>query len=123
MKLKSEVLKQILKDRDISQRQFANLLEVAEEFLSRLFAGKVNLTIDMLLKISRALGIDPKSLLEFEELADFSRFLNEYTQKEMITISKSLTNLTDKLCVIPRDMANNFADDLKKAILKRRKNA
>jgi plasmid maintenance system antidote protein VapI len=117
VKLKTKVLRKILADRGITQRQLSTQLEVSEEFLSRLFAGKVNLTLEILLKISRFLGIKVETILEIESSNDFARLLTESTQKQIETINNSLLSISQRLSILPQEAAVKLTNKLKESII------
>ncbi len=47
----------------LSQEGLANLANVDRSYVGRIERGKVNMTIDVLYKLSEVIGCDPKSLL------------------------------------------------------------
>ena len=116
MKLKTVTLKQILKSRGITQRQFTALIGCTEEFFSRVLKGRVNLTIDFLIKITRALAIDPREILTPESLSDFSILLNECCSRNIQEIKNRFLGLTEKFSYLPQNISRKFVDDLKKKI-------
>ena len=66
-----------LKEKKISQKEFANWLGVTPQYVSKLVKGKENLTIDTITKLQEILGI---------------AILASYTQREKDYLSISFTD-------------------------------
>lgn len=62
------MIKQLREDREISQQELADLIKLNRATLSQIETGKVLPTIDVLLKISRALGCEYTDLYKEEDL-------------------------------------------------------
>ena len=62
------VIKALREDRKINQQELADEIGLNRTYLSAIEAGKVLPTIDILLKISRALDCDYTDLYKGEEL-------------------------------------------------------
>ena len=58
-------LSDVLKERKITQRQLANLLELPEQCIGRWVNGKVIPRIDTLVNICKVLNCKPNDLIEF----------------------------------------------------------
>jgi len=60
-------IRKIREDRDISQQELADRCNFEKSNMSRIEAGKTNLTLKTLLIISKVLTVPLKDFLDFEE--------------------------------------------------------
>ncbi|MEO3358343.1 helix-turn-helix domain-containing protein [Acinetobacter haemolyticus] len=56
-------IREIRKNKSISQEQLALLTTIDRSYLGRIERGEVNITVEKLYQISKTLQIDPKMLL------------------------------------------------------------
>ena len=61
-----ERIRQLRTERGISQQDLAALCDFEKSNMSRIEAGKTNLTLKNMYKISRALGVRLSELVDFE---------------------------------------------------------
>lgn len=59
-------LRRILKEKGITQRQFADMVGKEEAYVSRVMSGKYNISLETITQFAEALNIDPSSLLKLE---------------------------------------------------------
>ena len=92
-----ETIKEQLEDRDMSQKEFAQRMDLSEKHVSRLLNGKVGLTHDTALKLESVLGIKAEfwnnlenryreklALVKSEnEMDEDLSLLNQFPYKEM----------------------------------------
>lgn len=64
-KLIGERIQEIRKNRKLSQEQVAERADISPNYLSRIECGKENPTLDMLIKLTRALGTEMWELFDF----------------------------------------------------------
>lgn len=62
-----EKIRQIRISKNISQQSLADMLNFEKSNMSRIEAGRTNLTVKNLFRISRALGVRMKDLIDFDE--------------------------------------------------------
>lgn len=87
-KLFGKRLKEIRKQRGLSQAQLAEMLNVDEKYISRLETSTSTPSFSMLIKISNALNVDLQNLFKFKQ---------DKTKSELIDIIKSkLENATEQ---------------------------
>ncbi len=58
-------IKEIRKNKGLSQEELSELAETSSNYLSRMERGTENPTLEMLIKISRALKVDMRELFDF----------------------------------------------------------
>jgi transcriptional regulator with XRE-family HTH domain len=58
-------LKELRKQRGISQEKFSEKADVSPQYLSRIESGTENPTLDMLIKLSRALEVEMWEMFDF----------------------------------------------------------
>lgn len=64
-KLIGERIQEIRKKRKLSQEQVAERADISPNYLSRIECGKENPTLDMLIKLARALGTEMWEIFDF----------------------------------------------------------
>ncbi|TIH12502.1 helix-turn-helix domain-containing protein [Marinifilum sp. JC120] len=57
---------------DLSQQKMAELAEISYKYLGEIERGQVNLSVEILIKISNALHVDPAEILAMESTDDSS---------------------------------------------------
>lgn len=93
-----ETLKEILEDKEMTQRELALRTSVKEPHISAIIKGKKPISISFAKKLEYALGIDARFWINLQsnyekELADYDE-LNEITCEEFIMLQK-IKNLSD----------------------------
>jgi len=63
----AERIKQLRMERGITQQQLAGLIDYEKSNMSRLESGKVNIKLNTIYKISRALKVSMAELLDVEK--------------------------------------------------------
>jgi len=64
-KLIGQRIKELRKSKGLSQEKFAELAETSPNYLSRMERGTENPTIDMLIKLSKALEVEMREMFDF----------------------------------------------------------
>ncbi len=64
-KLIGERIQEIRKSLKLSQEQIAEKADISPNYLSRIECGKENPTLDMLIKLSKALGVEMWEIFDF----------------------------------------------------------
>ena len=93
-----ETLKEMLDDRDMSQRELAIRTSVKEPHISNIVRGKKPLSVSFAKKLGYALGVDANFWINLQsnydkELADYEEF-NEISSEE-ISIIQKIKKITD----------------------------
>jgi len=71
-------IKEIRKNKGLTQEELAELAETSPNYLSRMERGTENPTLEMFIKISRALKVDIRELFDFgheESLMELKEFM------------------------------------------------
>lgn len=97
-----EAIRQIRKERKMTQKDFANILEISPSYLSELENGKRNLNISTINKIAEKLEIPPSYLInkavidQLDEMASGAKktydHMNEVFNKQYINAFKMLND-------------------------------
>ena len=87
-----ETLKEILNDREMSQRELAIRTNVKESHISTIVNGKKPLSVSFAKRLEYALGVDASFWINLQsnyekELADYEE-LNEISNEEIIILQK-----------------------------------
>ena len=100
-----EQIKRLRKSRNLTQEQFAEMIEIAPRNLSRVELGENFVTADTLEKIILALNVSASELFDYEHLKDSEILLNEIYQ--YIETFKSDKNQLEKVYCLIRLVKNN----------------
>lgn len=65
-----EVLADILEDLEINQRQFAEIIGVTPEIVNEIIQGKQPITVDLAIRIGKALGNGHRLWLDLQQKID-----------------------------------------------------
>ena len=89
-KLLGQKIKRLRKNRNLTQEQFAEMIEIAPRNLSRIEVGESFVTADTLEKILIALNITAEELFAYEHIKDSKELLADiYTYLDGIKTDKS----------------------------------
>lgn len=87
-------LKELRKRKKLSQEEVAEKADTSPNYLSRMERGTENPTLDMLIKISEALGVELWELFDFQHEVDskklremLKKFTNEIDDEEKLRIA------------------------------------
>ena len=58
-----EILKEVLKDKNLTQKEMATILEITEESMSRVLSGKHHATIPLIIKTSTEFNANPNYII------------------------------------------------------------
>lgn len=95
-----EKIKQLRTKQNLSQKDFAKLLKIERSQISKIESGKVNLTLERILKISKALGVSLDQLFSFKET---------FNTKPVVKWAGGKTQLLSALKEhLPKDFNNYF---------------
>jgi addiction module HigA family antidote len=85
-----EVILDILEDIDISQTQFAKILGVSRRTVNQIIQGRRPITVDMAIRIGKALGNGPNLWLNLQQNVDVWDALQKYEEeyKKVLTVQK-----------------------------------
>lgn len=84
-KLLGERIKRLRKNRNLTQEQFAEMIDIAPRNLSRIEVGESFVSADTLDKILLALNVTAKELFEYEHIKDEKELLADiYTYIDTI---------------------------------------
>ncbi|MFO7890230.1 MAG: helix-turn-helix transcriptional regulator [bacterium] len=102
----------ILKDDNITQKEFAKRLDMKESQLSKILAGNANLTLKTITKIEAELGVDVVQIPLFEK--DNITVIHKIEISDIKKYSKRRLN-TERYLSIPDDLygsnnMNNYSD-------------
>lgn len=92
-KLIGERIQEIRKKRKLSQEQVAERADISPNYLSRIECGKENPTLDMLIKLARALGIEMWEIFDFghevglKEMKDTMNKLLKESEEEKLRLA------------------------------------
>lgn len=83
-----QTIKTIRKRNNLSQQDLAELAEISYKYLGEIERGQVNLSVEILIKISNALHVDPAEILAMKssDNADLSRakfLLSELSEQDV----------------------------------------
>lgn len=76
-----EVILDILEDIEISQTQFAKMLGVSRRTVNQIIRGHRPVTVDMAIRIGKALGNSPESWLNLQQKVDLWDALQKYEEE------------------------------------------
>jgi transcriptional regulator with XRE-family HTH domain len=74
-------IRSLRKVRGLSQEQLAERAEMGSKYLSRIETGQENPTLDIFLRLSHGLAVDPYELLQFEHEGERSRQLRKKLER------------------------------------------
>lgn len=77
-------IKELRKNKGLSQEELAEKAETSPNYLSRMERGTENPTLEMLIKISRALGVEMRETFDFgheESLRELKEFMIEFIRE------------------------------------------
>lgn len=96
-KLIGERIQELRKSLKLSQEQIAEKADISPNYLSRIECGKENPTLDMLIKLSKALGVEMWEMFDFghevgiKELKDtLTKFMKEADEEKLKAAVKLL---------------------------------
>jgi transcriptional regulator with XRE-family HTH domain len=93
--MKKFYLKKIREEKELSIRQLAKLSGISHDFLARAERLEKTLSQNSLIKVSKALGLDPEEvLIAYGHLPSYTE---EARQKNPNEINKSLKRVTSKI--------------------------
>lgn len=84
------MIKPELEERGISQKQFANMLDVQASHLSEVLNGKRALTTELAVKIEKAIGLPAKMLLSAQTQYDLESTDAQKDSSEQQTVSVTI---------------------------------
>lgn len=76
-----EIILDILEDIEISQTQFAKMLGVSRRTVNQIIRGHRPVTVDMAIRIGKALGNGPESWLNLQQKVDLWDALQKYEEE------------------------------------------
>ncbi|MBD2188743.1 HigA family addiction module antitoxin [Pseudanabaena mucicola] len=76
-----EVILDILEDVEISQTQFAKMLGVSRRTVNQIIQGHRPITVDMAIRIGKALGNGPELWLNLQQKVDLWDSLQKYEEE------------------------------------------
>lgn len=76
-----EVILDILEDIEISQTQFAKMLGVSRRTVNQIIQGHRPITVDMAIRIGKALGNGPELWLNLQQKVDLWDSLQKYKEE------------------------------------------
>lgn len=76
-----EIILDILEDVEISQTQFAKMLGVSRRTVNQIIRGHRPVTVDMAIRIGKALGNGPESWLNLQQKVDLWDALQKYEEE------------------------------------------
>ena len=98
-KLLGEKVKRLRKIHNLTQEQFAEMIEIAPRNLSRIEVGESFVTADTLEKILLALNITAEELFAYEHIKDTKDLLADiYTYLDEIKTNKKQLEKCEKCC-------------------------
>ena len=62
----SKKIKQIRNENKLTQEQFAEIMNVSQNYIANIECGKANMSLAKVLELSKALNVDIESLLTFK---------------------------------------------------------
>lgn len=92
-KLIGERIRELRKMRKLSQEQVAERADISPNYLSRIECGKENPTLDMLIKLARALGTEMWEIFDFghevglKEMKDTMNKLLKESEEEKLRLA------------------------------------
>lgn len=84
-----EVILDILEDVEISQTQFAKMLGVSRRTVNQIIRGHRPVTVDMAIRIGKALGNGPELWLNLQQKVDLWDSLQKYEEdyEKVLTVA------------------------------------
>lgn len=76
-----EIILDILEDVEISQTQFAKMLGVSRRTVNQIIRGHRPVTVDMAIRLGKALGNGPESWLNLQQKVDLWDALQKYEEE------------------------------------------
>jgi len=76
-----EIILDILEDVEISQTQFAKMLGVSRRTVNQIIQGRRPVTVDMAIRIGKALGNGPELWLNLQQKVDLWDALQKYAEE------------------------------------------
>ncbi|MGC6589681.1 helix-turn-helix domain-containing protein [Paenibacillus sp. Dod16] len=86
-----KMIRKYRRARNYTQEELGEILQIDQSYLGRIERGEINITLDTLTKIAKALGINPALLLETKQnVSDQSRAkILEKIDSQLLTLNTS----------------------------------